>query len=875
METRARSYVFIFSEPLDVTNLPLLELISLLEQTWEPISVTISLVNSLERDLATSRQVILKLFSQTAVVKTLNELNVEDLAKMTQRASYIFSCGELIIAEPWQEITATKLEQEILNHCRRIKKRLPIHFYSQGTDGDFPDFMPGIAIDEGRYFIENAHFREEERRIQKRLEDTYALAPGESQPGEMVFVIRDISVDQEDGTGDRGLYEEEARTLYLIAYHSVLKSDNPVYLLDDDKPYWAGPYTTPPRLMGAMYNLGRVKKGEVVLDPFAGTGTSVLEGAKIGCSVWYGDKFERQGCKDNIELLLQPDRLLQCIAQIESMVKEAMPKVLNDLLSVATRVMRCGEDRYVDMGEAVDTLWYREVRLQRVDCRILYYLLRRWYSERIIKGRSDTQDAALKKWLLNLKRYAIVLGYSLRHDGLWVHSELKDELRTKLSAKEREELGVERDQLNTRRVGITVGDRRSFRCVVSDARRMANIRSESVDAIITDPPYGYATDSEEKELVELYEAFLLEGFRVLRNFGRIVLCCLHKVKTGKPITSRIQTWGVLETIDRIAKEQNIAFVRKSVLPISAPDGVGYWRSRHVLDRGIIYLEVVKKPKAETFLYERRVDIEERTDETEVIDRLLEEDLVAAQNLCAKAKAEEPGNIGLVLRLARIYLRRRLFAEALKEVEEASVIDAANAEVPYHKGLIYSEMGMRQNAVECLRKALELKEDHFEAGLNLGFLLWGMRDLNGAIDVTNQMRGKYLSRYPDKSGKHFVSLTNNLCYFLAERGEPQGLTEAIELAGEIEREPELHKVFPEDPLAVARTLHTAGVAYWRGAVCESLGPKDSLNWIEKADLLVGRAYQLCPQYEVFGRDLTGIKDSRRTLVNSISPSRGPS
>ena len=62
------------------------------------------------------------------------------------------------------------------------------------------------------------------------------------------------------------------------------------------------PSAMPPKLARCMVNLAKARKGDVLLDPFCGTGSFLLEAALLGCRVVGSDakRYVMRGCRRNL-----------------------------------------------------------------------------------------------------------------------------------------------------------------------------------------------------------------------------------------------------------------------------------------------------------------------------------------------------------------------------------------------------------------------------------------------------------------------------------------------------------------------------------------------------------------------------------------------
>jgi tRNA G10 N-methylase Trm11 len=74
---------------------------------------------------------------------------------------------------------------------------------------------------------------------------------------------------------------EKSDEMYVFCYAQFLRNDNQLHIFKERKPAWSGPITLPHTLAGAISNVTlkrmAVTSARVVLDPFCGTGTNLLE----------------------------------------------------------------------------------------------------------------------------------------------------------------------------------------------------------------------------------------------------------------------------------------------------------------------------------------------------------------------------------------------------------------------------------------------------------------------------------------------------------------------------------------------------------------------------------------------------------------------
>lgn len=76
------------------------------------------------------------------------------------------------------------------------------------------------------------------------------------------------------------------RGRYYICYEQSVRSENPFFLFDENKPGWKSHTTLPHSLTAALINITRPHTTQTVLcDPFGGTGTTWLESKRLNLSV--------------------------------------------------------------------------------------------------------------------------------------------------------------------------------------------------------------------------------------------------------------------------------------------------------------------------------------------------------------------------------------------------------------------------------------------------------------------------------------------------------------------------------------------------------------------------------------------------------------
>ena len=220
------------------------------------------------------------------------------------------------------------------------------------------------------------------------------------------------------------------------------------------------------------------------------------------------------------------------------------------------------------------------------------------------------------------------------------------------------------------------------------------IRDSSIDVIVTDPPYGYATDTSEEDLYATYTSFFEQAFRVLKDEGRIVISVLDRVKTGKKINTRIRTPGFKKIISKIAKEKKIHFIIPDIPLSSESRSYFYWKSDHALNRTIISLQIKKTPDLPSFrpTYEQPLeeDNEELKNKLSIVQELRKKDLDLSIKKALFLLENYPNNSAVLRELAHNYQSKGMYGKAAYLIHQALEINNKDVEA-----LFFYEYGNHQ------------------------------------------------------------------------------------------------------------------------------------------------------------------------------------
>lgn len=120
------------------------------------------------------------------------------------------------------------------------------------------------------------------------------------------------------------------------------------------------------------------------------------------------------------------------------------------------------------------------------------------------------------------------------------------------------------------------------------------------------------------------------------------------------------------------------------------------------------------------------------------------DTVGALNVLKEGLAEYPGNGTILVEVINIYLNANKVDEALKYLDIAISEDPKNASYFFAKGTLYDKLLKPDEATKCYLKAIEYKEDYFDAYYNLGALYYnlGVKQIDVANAVPSNQPDKY-------------------------------------------------------------------------------------------------------------------------------------
>lgn len=137
------------------------------------------------------------------------------------------------------------------------------------------------------------------------------------------------------------------------------------------------------------------------------------------------------------------------------------------------------------------------------------------------------------------------------------------------------------------------------------------------------------------------------------------------------------------------------------------------------------------------------------------------DTLGALSSLEEGLKDYPGNVTILTEIINIYLNANKVDEALKYLNLAISQDPQNATYYFAKGTLFDKLQKPEEAQECYLKAIELKDDYFDAYYNLGALYYnkGVKQ----IDVANAVPSNQPAKYEEEKNKADVEFSKAIPY----------------------------------------------------------------------------------------------------------------
>ncbi len=646
------SLFFLFKKNLSVTNTQYVELFSLLSQhsrkksskngktkllfySTEHIKTTFTeVVSSLLEDYNPNDSSKISNFSKRYLDIFCSSVAVDmffgscaiflpsgieiDLEKITFDSGYIHSSGKSIFIRNIKKAKRNDFLESIKNHLNNNLYKEPVPFIVYSHE-DFSKFdteseeliekgleLSKIYLDKmsmGSYRLSTIiNEMQKSPDFESRLLIPDAgnyLKQHEFRKRNTIWLISDKSISG-------GIIRNPGANRYYICYEQLFKNDSPFFYFDENKPAWKSHTTLPHTLTAALINIARpfIDNG-VICDPFSGTGTTWFEVKRIQLK----NKIITSDLSPATRLLLSDNLSFFTLSSNE------LVKLKNDLKACYDRKILEGQYRmsFSDISPSKDPYIYA------------IELLNLLKSEQKDEDQEFILSVSFVKELINLPFITRIIFY------LWLRSELRYQSGFKrksitLESAFKESLNKLVEQIDMlielkkdveqeiKINGAFLCDsyikslsRYSYRLTpilifknkkdfiknlkseVTSSFDAKNLKANSIDFIICDPPYGFNTTEDNEDLANLYSDFIDKAILSLRPKGQLIICLPAESFTGRdlPYCTRSDLVSRLVII-KAHQHGRLVFRPAQSIPINSLVPPYYWESERALRRTILH-----------------------------------------------------------------------------------------------------------------------------------------------------------------------------------------------------------------------------------------------------------------------------------------------
>ncbi len=627
-------YFFLFKRNLTITNIQHAELLALLRQFAQPESGTrhdeylirspdlfsqslgemLALVDDATKPAAWNtiadtygpllmRTIVYRTFYGSAAVYLPPGLDV-DLARLCGVAGYIHSCGPEVYVRSTDKADPFWLSDNVRRHVSTIPagRKVPFIVYAhedfQTDQGDDPSLyrhgLDGVKIYIDKYDMKDKSLAEvlNQLRRQPRLwipsagnakRQKEAAESSGQLFGPTLWLLVDTSV-MVNARPQRG------PDRYYICYQQAYKNENPFHVFDENMPAWVNQTTIPHTLATAMINLTRPwsdsEGSVVVVDPFVGTGTMWLAALADKQLDAYGfdiDQQTRQLVNDNLQFFAMAALDLERLA-------ERIDTFANEIEGSADPSGELGTGYHwastiEDGASSVSADDWR-----KFDVRLAYYLV-----ERTLKRSGRAIARGSKGWTVAIVSEARLLTSQtralarIRRRQESLHAVRVDNLVVYPSTYS-DACSIDAQML------AEIPEIRRNDARIKGSQNAVSLKLADVDAVVTDPPYGFNTRNELEQLAKLYAGWLRTAISWLGEHGQLVFCLPERSHSGRRIPFFAQRLVVSQQVLTIARELD----REVYLPAQVVPHLGmtsfflppyYWESERALRRSVMHFHI--------------------------------------------------------------------------------------------------------------------------------------------------------------------------------------------------------------------------------------------------------------------------------------------
>ena len=517
-----------------------------------------------------------------------------DIKEIIRRSGYIQSCGKFLFLKKWGDISIGLIERNVTDFCKTEDNWYNTVFY-KSSDNKIENKLDSLLIDDKRYHIKDKSFNNAVTDLNENLEKKRKELKLQNRNEHIFIYLEKDEIKSDSLLSD--LYYDRNIIDYGVCYLGEYKKDNPIHEMDDlreIKPYWAGIFTTPHRLMNAMLNLAKVNENSTVLDPFSHTGTLAIEASSIGCKVIASDIMGTVGARDNYDFLCKGSKnFIKLVKILDNHIEDKLLSTkLFDLIdnSIFSNDQGLPETKDKDI----------EKILPKHSERLYFYIMRRYKME--LSRGADLGVDSMRDFVRNYLNKSINGKYDQGYYLFGKQFELFENMYYENSEpiitlnNENDKYFID-SYYKSKRVGYINKKQKNYPIFqkndICDSEDDYNIKKNSIDAVITDPPYGYGEGINADKVREIYTKLIEKSIKWLKPKGYIIICALDKVKTGRT-ENLLFTEDILDILNITAKKNEVKFIRDDILLTSKHlKNIYYWKSKYALNRSIISVQIIK------------------------------------------------------------------------------------------------------------------------------------------------------------------------------------------------------------------------------------------------------------------------------------------
>lgn len=394
---------------------------------------------------------------------------------------------------------------------------------------------------------------------------------------------------------------------YYICYEQILKNESPFYFFDENKPAWKSHTTLPQSLTSALINIANPNGvGCKIVDPFGGTGTTWLEVKRLQLNSDINSSdlspITQILHKDNCDFFkLSATEILKLRNELLSFTNMDLRNLDQfdlkfDGLDDTKKSYRFAielldklkeEQRDEDQEYFISEIYAQKLKEEKLLDRIVFYLTLRAQIrfQAALERGSITFENAFKKSLKGITDQ-INLFLKLRknveleiENGTAIENSLYIKYLSNYSYSIISKFFIDNTNDTTNQIATEVSSSK-------DARL---IDSNSYDLIICDPPYGFNTTENSKDLMDLYSKFIDVAISGLKKHGQLIICLPAESYTGKDLPFCTRADLISRQIILKANKQNRQVYRPTLsLPTISLSPPYYWESEKALRRTILH-----------------------------------------------------------------------------------------------------------------------------------------------------------------------------------------------------------------------------------------------------------------------------------------------